>query len=158
MKKLLSLGIAAVLVALGTSRPADAWCNMKFSVGLNWSLQSGNNNLLWGAWRNGQIPDDYGQGGYGPPGGAPGGQPFPWFGSNNAISNMPQAAAPIPAPSGYAATNNYGGNPYYAASYQPNLQASYQTPYYAPGYLPNAMPNYAPGYYGSDPFTWYYQR
>jgi hypothetical protein len=158
MKKLLSVGVAAVLIALGTSRPADAWCNAKFSIGLNWSCQSGNNNLFWGLWRNGEIPSDYGAGGYGPgamPGpGASGGQPFPWFGGNNATGNMPQAAAALPAQSGYAAANYYGNNPYYAASYQPNQQASYQAPYYAPNYAPN----YTPGYYGTDPFTWFYQR
>ena len=157
MKKLLSLGIAAVMVALASGRPADAWCNCKFSVGLNWSCQSGNNNLFWGAWRNGEIPQDYGAGGgYGPPppGAINGAQAFPWFGGNHATGNMPQAALPMPQPSGYAANSNYGSNPYYAASYQPNLQASYQVPYYAPNYAPS----YPPAYYGSDPFMWYYQR
>jgi hypothetical protein len=168
MKQFLTVGALAALAVLATSRTADAWCNSKFSVGLNWSLQSGNNNLLWGVYRNGQIPDGYDGGGYGGPGAPPpgyGAQPFPWFGSAQQQSNMPQASVAMPnVPQGGYAYNGYGYNGYGAGGYNSNLYPAnyqYQTgyqPYYAPGYY--APSYYPPAYYPghSDPFQWYYQR
>jgi hypothetical protein len=153
MKHLLTLGVAAIAVALATSRPAEAWTNAKFSIGLNWACQSGNNSLLWGFWRNGQVPDDYGPGpgggpslppGYGPPY-PPGTQPFPYFGMNQAPS-MPNAYYGAP-------TQNYAGS--YNNSFYP---ASYQTGYQSPYYLPTYSPSYNYGYGMGNDFTWYYQR
>jgi hypothetical protein len=132
MKKLLSAGLLAVLVALATGRPADAWINARFSVGLNWSWQSGNNCLLWGVFRNGALPDEltYGMH-YGGPAGVPGQQPFPWFGNATPPNNnMPQAAE-------YATPAGYGYGSYY-------YQTGYQPSYYGTGY-------------GGD-VNWYYQR
>ena len=137
MRKLLACGLSAVMVALATCRPADAWVNAKFSIGLNWHFQSGNNNFLWGFYRNGQVPYDSGHGNlfdYGP---APGQQPFPWFGSTKQ-QNMPQAAA---AGTQQAYGNTGYGNYYYPASYQPG----------------SVYPYYYPNYY-NDQFTWFYQR
>src|SRR5947209_2130307 len=106
MKRFLTVGLLAVVAALGTSRSADAWTNCKFSIGLNWACQSGNNTFLWGLWHNGQVPeyDGYGAGhgpsvnplppGYGPPY-PPGTQPFPYFGTNQQqqqMQSMPTAA------------------------------------------------------------------
>ena len=139
MKKLLAFGLTAVVVALATTRPADAWVNCKFSVGLNWHFQSGNNSLLWGAYKNGQIPDFYGYG-YGHPphsvlGGppaAPGQQPFPWFGQTQQQPTMPQAST--------GAAQAYGGG---SGGY-----------YYPASYSGSAYP-YS---YGSNLFTWFYER
>jgi len=161
MKKILTFGLLAVVAALASSRSADAWTNCKFSIGLNWACQSGNNNFLWGLWHNGQVPEDgYGPGpgghvnplppGYGPPY-PPGTQPFPYFGSNQLqqqMQNMPSA--------------NYGNSYYHQASYQPGYQtytpASYSqgyygNSYYTPGYY---TPSYYPGY--GDGFSWFYQH
>ncbi len=168
MKQLLAIGCAAILIGLACSGPADAWTNSKFSIGLNWSCQSGNNSLLWGAWRNGQIPEDGYGGGPGPGGPPPHGQPFPYFGSNQTQQSMPQVAQPMPStptmPSAmqqqnFAGANDYSNGNFYPASYQ---QTGYQ-PFYYPSYTPNY---YAPNYYNqnyytpnfNDPYAWYYQR
>src|SRR4051794_11744784 len=115
MKKILLGGIAALAVVLATEKQASAWINSRFSVGLNWSYQSGGNNFLWGLFRNGQPPgpEAYGPGfpggfpgggypggGY-PGGGYPGNGPngFPYFGSapggdGTAPVTMPTAPPP----------------------------------------------------------------
>jgi hypothetical protein len=56
MKKIVVAGLVAVSLLAIANQPASAWVNARFGVGLNWNLQSGANNWLWGAWRNGQIP------------------------------------------------------------------------------------------------------
>lgn len=155
MKKILSIGLLAVCALAVSERPAHAWVNSKFSIGLNWHLQSGNNNILWGAFRNGQVPgpDAY-HGGpfqYGPPMSAPGmSQPsgvFPWFGSA-----PPQETAPPPV-AGQTAyyPQQYGYyNPYQTVSYQHN-------PYYAyPNYFYPTYQSYAYGY--QAPYYWYQGR
>lgn len=146
MKKLLVLGCAAVVVALATGRPADAWINSKFSVGLNWQWQSANNNFLWGVFRNGEVPQ--GGGAYymgAPPAAVPGQQPFPWFGNTPPQSNTP-AASTGQMPYSNASYNDSGIDFYTPASYQQGYQASYQQ-----GYQANS-------YYGSGYSNWYYPR
>jgi hypothetical protein len=147
MKKLLVLSILTVGSLMITERPADAWINAKFSIGMNWELQSANNTLLYGLWRNGQTECPQWQGGAGFQGTA---QPFPYFGAapgqqQPALAYIqPQAPA---SPQGgqfntIAGWNNQ--NVYQPASYTPN----YYTPnYYAPNY-------YAPNYY-TVPAYWY---
>ncbi len=54
-KTILSAGLA-LLVSACVIEPAHAWLNWKVGAGVNWSRQSGGNNLLWGAFRNGQPP------------------------------------------------------------------------------------------------------
>src|SRR6267378_4510824 len=86
MKKLLSMGLLTVCALLISEHQAQAWMNAKFSIGLNWHIQSGNNNWLWGAWKNGQVPGPEAFGGgmpYGnvPFGTNPPGGSFPFFGS-----------------------------------------------------------------------------
>ncbi len=157
MKKILTLGLLAVVAALGTSRSADAWTNCKFSIGLNWACQSGNNSFLWGLWHNGQVPeyDGYGGGhynglppGYGPPY-PPGTQPFPYFGTNKQQQHqsMPSAAA--------GSSTSYYHQANYAPSYQtPSTPTSYMPSYYSPSY-------YYPGYYYpgyGDGFSWFSQQ
>jgi hypothetical protein len=142
MKRVLSIGLLAVCALAITEQSADAWINSKFSIGLNWHLQSGNNNVLWGLWRNGQVPgpDAYfgGPFQYGPPAmSAPGmSQPagvFPWFGY------APQQTAPPPLGQQHAYGPQPGYNPYQAVSYQPN---PYQPSYFYPTYQAYQAPYY----------------
>ena len=138
MKKLLVLGFSAVVVALATGRPADAWINSKFSIGLNWQWQSANNCFLWGVFRNGEIPQ--GSGAYymgNPPATVPGEQPFPWFGNTAPQSNIPAVST--------------GQMPYSNTSYSGSAIDFYTPASYQPNYY------YGTGYY-NQPYTWYYQR
>src|SRR5437660_814339 len=111
MKKVLSIGLLTLCALAISERPAHAWVNAKFSVGLNWALQSGNNNILWGVFKNGQVPGPEAFGGGGPfqygPFMPPAGQtaPFPFFG--NAPGQMPPAAQPTTAPSPQTAQGYY---------------------------------------------------
>jgi hypothetical protein len=169
MKKLLSMGLLTLCALTISQQQAQAWVNAKFSVGLNWQLQSGNNNVFWGAWKNGQVPgpEAFGQGYGGPSMYGPGGmsQPpasaFPYFGSQPNPQSMPQAQSyqggfPETAPPALAAQNygpaNYYYNPYQTVSYQ---NASYYYPNYS-------YPNYSypayPQYYGQVPSYWYNNR
>ncbi|MSQ93433.1 MAG: hypothetical protein EXR98_02630 [Gemmataceae bacterium] len=160
MKKLLSLGLLTVCALVVSERQADAWLNSKFSVGLNWHLQSGNNNVLWGLWKNGQVPGPEAFGGmphgHIPFGANPPAGNFPYFGANP--QQMPQAyptqTAPPPVQTSqqaayyYGMPYNYGYNPYQTASYQPG---GYSYPsYYYPGTAPSS--NYQAPYY------WYLNR
>jgi hypothetical protein len=83
MKKVLAIGILAVTALAFSQQQASAWVNTRFGVGLNWEYQSGGNNFLWGAYRNGQPPgpETFGGGHQ---------QPFPQFGGQ-----------PAPAPFAY---------------------------------------------------------
>ncbi len=65
MKKILAIGILAIIAIACSQQQASAWVNSRFGVGLNWDVQSGGNNFLWGAYRNGQPPgpEAYGFGG-----------------------------------------------------------------------------------------------
>src|SRR5207249_4894599 len=56
MKKILAMGITALSLALISEQQASAWVNWKFGAGINFNWQSGGNNFLWGAFRNGQPP------------------------------------------------------------------------------------------------------
>lgn len=57
MKKFLMMGALAMALAVLSTQQAPAWINVKFNAGLNYGYQAGGNNLLWGAFRNGQPPD-----------------------------------------------------------------------------------------------------
>lgn len=56
MKKVLASGLLAICAIALMHQEAHAWKNIRFGVGLNWDYQSGGNNALWGAWKNGQPP------------------------------------------------------------------------------------------------------
>ena len=146
MKKLLVLSILTIGSMILLERPADAWINAKFSAGINWELQSGNNTLLWGAWRNGESQCPEWQGGAGYQGTA---QSFPYFGA--APGMQPPAAyaqQPAAAPQQTSQFSTIPGwhnqGPYIPASYSPS---QYAPNYYTPNY-------YAPGYY-NVPAYWY---
>jgi hypothetical protein len=139
-----------------TERQAHAWVNCKFSIGLNWSLQSGNNNLFWGLFKNGQVPGPEAFGGGGPfqygPFMPPAGQtmPFPYFGQNQQQPTpqaMPQAA-PAANQNTFYYLQNQGWNPYQTVSYQPNG-------YYYPS---SFYPTYYNAYAYQAPYYWYQGR
>jgi hypothetical protein len=138
MKKLIILGALTLAVVLASNQQASAWSNIKFGVGMNLHWQAGDNTLLWGVFRNGQIPcpSPYGggPGPYGPGYGGPGGN-FPmYYEPTAAEANKQQAAAPAPAPIPPSVNQtNYNGN-YQPVGYYPNTQ--YQVPMYVPGYNP----------------------
>ena len=160
MKRLVSLGLLAGCIVLASERPAQAWVNSKFSVGLNWNYQSGNNTLLWGLFRNGQAPCfDCGpacgpMSGPGP--GGPGVESFPYAGAAMAPS-VPAYAMPQQGPTRgdtqqagqFGAIPSYNGANYYQNDSYPGPAApsGYTAP---PGY------GYYPGYYNA-PSYWYGQ-
>ena len=124
MKKLLTLGISAVLLALATDRPADAWINAKISVGVNWNWRTSNNYFFGGLVSSAHNP--YGILDAGPPPA----QVSAW------TPAAPQASTP--AARVYTPAS-YGGNQsgfYYPANYQPS--------YYGSGYGNAASPWYNP--------------
>jgi hypothetical protein len=167
MKKLLSMGLLTLCALALTQQQAHAWVNAKFSVGLNWHIQSANNNVLWGMWKNGQVPgpEAFG-GGAGPfPSGVgpgpymtPAGQ-FPFFGSNpqgtpqSQPASFPAQTAPpptiaaVPQQPYYGMPQNGNSNPYQTVSYQQN------SGYYYPNYYqPNYYQSY--GYQAQVPYYW----
>jgi hypothetical protein len=105
MKKFVAMGAMALILGTCSLQEASAWKNEKLSVGLNWSYQSGGNNLLWGVFRNGQPPacdpgcfEPYGYGPYGYPGyGAQGYQGYPYTQGGTAPTT-PTAPYTPPAP------------------------------------------------------------
>jgi hypothetical protein len=158
MKKILSMGLLTVCALAISEHQAQAWVNAKFSVGLNWHLQSANNNWLWGFWKNGQVPGPEafhgGMGGYGavPFGGNPPAGTFPFFG--NAPQNMPQQGFPTQtAPPPLQTTQQQA---YYGNYYNPYHTVSYQSGGYYPNYY---YPTVYNSYYGQQaPYYWYQGR
>ena len=63
MKKILGLCLAAAVLA-AVPQHASAWSNIRFGAGVNLHWQTADNNLLWGGFRNGQIPSPYGHHGH----------------------------------------------------------------------------------------------
>jgi len=149
MKKLIILSAVTGALLLATEQQASAWSNIKFGAGVSLHWQTGDNNLLWGVFRNGQIPHPYGgfTGGYGGHGGHGGyGQqymPYPIStDSGNSVSTPSQTPDASSTNKGQASQVNYA-NPYGNYGYQPvgyyqNYSApaanysyySYQVPYY----------------------------
>ena len=161
MKKLLSIGMLTVCALALSEHQAKAWVNAKFSIGLNWQLQSANNNFLWGLYKNGQVPgpEAFGGGGPYPQGVGPGPMmappgAFPYFGQ--APQGQPQAfpaqtgAPPLAAvqQQAYYGTAQGYYNPYQSVSYQPSN-------YYYPNYYNPSYQQYS-GY--QVPSYWYQGR
>jgi hypothetical protein len=119
MKKIALAGLVALsMIALGQQQ-ASAWVNSKFSIGLNWQRESGNNNFFWGLYHNGQVPGPEAFGmapSYGTPFAAP---------AYHSSAPMPQAydAPPQSYASQYA-------SPYQFANYPRPVYYYYPTPSY----------------------------
>ncbi len=134
MKKLLGITLLTALALAATDRPAHAWVDSKFSIGLNWHYQSGGNCLFWGAWRNGQVPGPWGDGLYYGP------LNWPASGFGGPTGGIPPAgigAPPVVPVPGHAGT---------PAPAQQAGQGVQPTGYYYPGY------DYS-GYYGYSGYT-----
>jgi hypothetical protein len=154
MKKILTAGLLALSAALITDQQASAWVNCKFSVGLNWNWQSGGNNFLWGAFRNGQppCPDGAHPGGYyGHPTTFPGfqqygPQDFQYFGRNgNGATPTPGQTAPTtPAaqPAHTSQVSGYGSNVYQQVGYTTDASNPYYYYYYPQTYYGYQVPSY----------------
>ncbi|MCI0464046.1 MAG: hypothetical protein L0Z62_44495 [Gemmataceae bacterium] len=54
MKRFLVMSVLALGMVALSQQHASAW--IKLSIGFNFSFESGNNNLLWGFFRDGQLP------------------------------------------------------------------------------------------------------
>ena len=67
MNRILTLGVLALGLILGSQQQASAWCNFKFGAGINWDYQSGNNEVWLGTlpqrWRDPTAPECFGCGG-----------------------------------------------------------------------------------------------
>ena len=167
MKRFLIIGALALGLVAMSRQEASAWIKCRFSVGLNWSWDSGNNNFLWGFMKNGQVPgyptDFYAGGASMPPpspyagmmgGGMVGG--YPDMGGH-APTGGPGFVAPAPSqtqepPTGKGNNSPAPGQPtavnwYGNSSYQP---VGYNQ---APSY--NQTPRYNYGSYGSQGYTGY---
>ncbi len=157
MKRLLSIGLLTVCALAVSERQANAWVNAKFSIGMNWHLQSANNNTLWGVFKNGQVPgpEAFGAGMYPGPipfGTNPPGGTFPFYGNGpqGYPQGMPAQAAPTQAPQQHA---YYGQNAFQSASYQPSSYYDYNYNY------SYSYPNYGySGYSYQVPSYWYQGR
>jgi hypothetical protein len=153
MKKILTAGLLALSAALITDQQASAWINCKFSVGLNWNWQSGGNNFLWGAFRNGQPPCPDGGHGGGYPGGYPttfpgfqqyGPQDFQYFGRNGNGAAPAQANpghTPVAQPA-HTSQVSYGASPYQQVGYTTTTNNPYYYYYYPQSYYGYQVPSY----------------
>lgn len=141
MKKFVILGVLALALVAITQQQADAWCNIKFGAGVNLNWQGGDNSLLWGLYRSGQVP-------HAGPGVVPpfhGHQPF--YGAN------PTGFPFADQGSAFAPQSYHQMMPPAPLSPQVNQQATFLQPvgYYYPSYQTPVMPYYYSGY----PAYWY---
>ena len=140
MKKLLVASVLALALVAGSQQTASAWSHFKIGIGMNVDWSCGNNNLLWGAYRSGQVPEGHGGplDGYYAPAPIPYGQPGFYAPSPTPVQRQTGPAASqlasYPAPYYYQAA--YQGNYYQPASnYQPanyHPMSYYQPSYYYP--------------------------
>ena len=177
MKKFLMFGALALGLAAVSEQEASAWIKCNFSVGLNWSWESGNNSFLWGLWSSGQVPgyptDAYNghyaapspyagmmggavpyadHGGYAPHGGSGFVAPPP-----GQTVEPPTGKGTIPPPAQPTATSQYGASGYQPVGYY-QAPAYYQAPNYnTPSYGYGSQGYYGYGSYGNYqvPSYWY---
>jgi len=129
MKKFLTVGALALIAAAFFHQHAFAWKNSQFSVGLNWSCQSGGNNLLWGVFRNGQP-------------GAPDWECQKNCGYTYPSAGYPMMSNPMAGPTAFPPAMNFQAPaPTPAAAPTPHSQLWYNYPGYQ-------TVNYAPYDYG----------
>lgn len=144
MKKLLVASVLALALVSGSQQQASAWSHFKFNIGMNVDWSTGNNCWLWGAFKNGQIPEGYGGGPLGDHYAAP--QAIYSQPGFNAPAPTPMQRQSAPATSSSMMAGYYPGNYYYPANYG-------QGQYYPGSYYQQA--NYAPATY--YPMSYYQQ-
>ena len=137
MKKFLLMGLLALGLLTVTGQSAHAWVNAKFSAGINCQWQSGGNCLLWGLFKNDNVPGPGMAGPFQvqpPPAGA-----FPGFATpefqyfGQAGGNTGQATAQASPPAGVAPQQQRGTPPTVNGQ-----QSTYQPANYSP--TPYAYP------------------
>jgi hypothetical protein len=120
MKKVLVLSCLTLGGLAAAQQQASAWCNFKFSAGINCSYTGGDKCLLWGLYKSGPMPGccpapgygDYGAAGYDMGQG-------PAAHVNNVPVAQPNSIKPV----------DYQSMMYYPSAYQP-------VGYYNYGYYP----------------------
>jgi hypothetical protein len=132
MKRFLVLTVLALGVTVLSQRPAAAWSNFRFSVGLNLGWQGGNNSYLFGAFRSGPAPAPWAAYGPGP------GHPGPGPGGFNPYFESPYAKGPAATPGTPGATAQTApvAPPTTPAPPSPPAQAA-TTPFQPVGYFPS---------------------
>jgi hypothetical protein len=141
MNRILTLGVVALGLILGSQQQASAWCNFKFGAGINWDYQGGNNCFGWGLFHSGEVPGPE-VFGCGPcPGGCPspymnyGGGPGPDFHAGyGAVPGAAYAGGQMNYPGA-----NYGA-PGAQGAYANGPQQNPQTPAAATGNTPQKNP------------------
>jgi hypothetical protein len=56
MKRFVTVCTLALAILAASEQKASAWKKFGFNVGLNIAAESADNNLLWGAFRDGPVP------------------------------------------------------------------------------------------------------
>jgi hypothetical protein len=118
MKKILLLSALALPCLAVSQQTASAFCNFKFSCGLNLEYTSGGNCFGWGLWKNGPGP-----GCCAPGCPVPGGMPYggPFYGPMAApdygfIGTEPPAVHPVQYDGGWGYSGYQPVNYYQAPS------------------------------------------
>jgi hypothetical protein len=142
MNRILTLGVLALGLILGSQQQASAWCNFKFGAGVNWNYQGGNNCFGWGLFHSGEVPGPEVFGGC-----CPSGCPSPYMNYGGGPDCFAGNGGPGPA---YAGMQNYGPGAPGAPSYANGPQQYPQTPAAATGNTPQknpatTIPNYQSG-------------
>jgi hypothetical protein len=138
MKKFFALSLLTLALVTVSHQQAHAWSNIKFGAGVNVQWQTGDNTLLWGLFRNGQVPHPYGTG---VPPHLMGGPPPAY-----APMALPHGAGPVSAPLDGGAAGFQGQTQANPAGYQqPQNASGYQPVSYQPAnyYYPTYNPYYA---------------
>jgi hypothetical protein len=153
MNRMLMASLTALTLMGASVQQAPAYCKFNFGVGMNVGMESGGNNLLWGAWKSGCAP------GMGYDGGDPG---FGYAGLGGvpqmggfADAGFPQAQ-PMPAVPGMAKPATAAINPGVAqpVGYFQSPEQTYPQMY--PQMYPQLYPPMGYGYYpAAYPYLWY---
>jgi hypothetical protein len=161
VKKILVLGVMAVALLAVSQQRASAWIKCNFSIGLNFSFESGNNCWFWGLFQNGQAPGyptDVSCHGCCPSAGAYAYSALGFDHGSHAYADYHQAAPSQPQgeqanpPSGRHSDTHtawYGNRNYQPAGY------SYQAPSYPQGYGYQGYGYYGSYGYSQVPSYWY---
>jgi hypothetical protein len=168
MKKLLGIAALALVLAAVSAPRASAWTNFHFGVGLDISYQAGNNNFMWGLFRNGpagyETPLGPGCGagacaGYPGYGYGPAAFAAPVYGGAPVVNGQaPNWVAPPPNPQPPAKDKKATDSDtvrttvpaaYYQTTPAPYGYGAYTPSYYGTGYYPYSTGySQAPSYWG----------
>jgi len=127
MKKLLSMGLLAALIAVTCTPQTQAWSKFNFGMGFNVGWEGGGNTALFGLFKGENIPYSSGMpmGGFGG-GGMDAPMMAPPSGGYPGSSGPEKVSPPTPLkPASYSVPQNQGG------AYQaPAMESGYAAPSY----------------------------